>query len=293
MKSTEHEFLRDLREDHARFCRVLSMIGRDARRLVDEPDAVMPLFEEAIDYVVNFQNVHHHPREEEMFAMIAEVSPSLAAPAKRLTDKHRASHRTGKQLLELLENVSNESDDRAARIKLARGLESFAKNMRDHINQEEELLYAHAWRELSASNWEELERTAPPPDPLGLSQGGRYPHLASYVSEGQAHSTVSLQNSPLAEFLSSRFKPLVRMAGRLQNVQTLAMRQQWEAFTLSRKYFSEIGWFPLLKPINSLDIGMKSARQFGEAHRRWLREWRELLDTGGDTANAKSIPGAK
>ena len=70
------EYLSGLREDHARFSRVLSMIGRDARRIVDETDEVLPLFEEAIHYIVNFQNVHHHPREEIMFARIARRSPA-------------------------------------------------------------------------------------------------------------------------------------------------------------------------------------------------------------------------
>ena len=42
------DYLTGLREDHARFSRVLSMIGRDARRLVDDPTAVVPLFAEAV-----------------------------------------------------------------------------------------------------------------------------------------------------------------------------------------------------------------------------------------------------
>ena len=62
MQQESEEYVRELREDHARFSRVMLMIGRDARRLVDEPEAVLPLFAEAVDYVVSFQNVYHHPR---------------------------------------------------------------------------------------------------------------------------------------------------------------------------------------------------------------------------------------
>jgi hypothetical protein len=54
MEPNGEQYLRGQREDHARFSRVLSMIGRDAQRLLDEPEAILPLFSEAVDYLVSF-----------------------------------------------------------------------------------------------------------------------------------------------------------------------------------------------------------------------------------------------
>ena len=108
-------YLRGLRADHARFSRVLSMIGRDARRIVDEPEAVLPLFSEAVDYVVHYQNVHHHPREETMFAKVAGMSEPLASTAAQLSQEHERTDRVGddakhdREGFALLEDVHPES----------------------------------------------------------------------------------------------------------------------------------------------------------------------------------------
>ena len=93
MEPTGEQYLRGLREDHARFSRVLSMIGRDAQRLLDEPEAVLPLISEAVDYVVNFQNIHHHPREEIMFAKVARASETLAGTSAIRSDRAAGSGR--------------------------------------------------------------------------------------------------------------------------------------------------------------------------------------------------------
>ena len=209
MQKNGEAYLRGLREDHARFSRILSMIGRDARRLVDEPEAVLPLFAEAVDYVVSFQNVYHHPREEIMFAKIAAASESLATAATRLTREHHATTLAGKELLSLMDATSRAPSSRANRTQLARSLERFARAMRGHIAQEEELLYSNAWTELTPQDWDALAGSAAAVDPLEGTPDSRYPLLASYVSEGQTRSNVSMPSTPLGQVVESGLKRAV------------------------------------------------------------------------------------
>jgi hemerythrin-like domain-containing protein len=276
MQQTGTEYLRGLREDHARFSRVLSMIGRDARRLVDEPEAVLPLFAEAVDYVVSFQNVYHHPREEIMFAKIAEKSESLATAASNLSREHQATADAGKELLSLMERASRGPSAGPDRERLARTLERFARSMRGHIAQEEEIFYSQAWTEMTPQDWEGLAGSAAAIDPLDGTEDGRYPLLAEYVAEGRTHSKVAMESGPLGQLVASGLKHASAFIEQFGSINKTLKRQRREACALSRETIRAMPIVPILQPETSFRVGVESAGEFGRAYVRWLREWREI-----------------
>lgn len=276
MQENGEAYLKGLREDHARFSRVLSMIGRDARLLVDDPETVLPLFSEAVDYVVNFQNVYHHPREEVMFARIAEKSEALAAAAGALSREHQATARGGEELLSMMAAVSPGQAHRPDREQLARRLERFARSMRRHIRQEEEILYSQAWVELARADWDALAGSQVAADPLEVSEDGRYPLLAGYVGEGRTRSTVSLESSPLGTVLESGLEQVYAVAGRFGLINRTLKRQTLEACALSRKSIRAMPMVPVMQPQTALRVGLESAGAFGRAYGRWLKEWSEI-----------------
>ena len=275
MEPTGEQYLRGLREDHARFSRVLSMIGRDAQRLLDEPEAVLPLLSEAVDYVVNYQNVHHHPREEIMFAKVANASETLADTSARLSQEHELTDRAGEELLATLDRASHSSSQRSTRQELARQLERFARSMRAHIAQEEEILYSEAWDTLSPEDWDDLAASAP--DPLDSTQDDRYPLLAEYVSEGQTHSTVQLDSSPFGEAVESGLERLSTVTRQLGAVSATVSRQQREACELTLESMRDMPNVPMLQPQQTLRASGENAQAFTAAYVRWLREWRDVL----------------
>lgn len=276
MQQSGTEYLRGLREDHARFSRVLSMIGRDARRLVDEPEAVLPLFAEAVDYVVSFQNVYHHPREEIMFARIAEKSESLATAASNLSREHQATADAGKELLSLMERASRGPSAGPDRERLARTLERFARSMRGHIAQEEEIFYSQAWTEMTPQDWEGLAGSAAAIDPLDGTEDGRYPLLAEYVAEGRTHSKVAMESGPLGQLVASGLKQASAFIDQFGSINKTLKRQRREACALSRETIRAMPIVPILQPEISFRVGVESAGEFGRAYVRWLREWREI-----------------
>lgn len=275
MEPTGEKYLRGLREDHARFSRVLSMIGRDAQRLLDEPEAVLPLLSEAVDYVVNYQNVHHHPREEVMFAKIADASETLAGTSARLSQEHELTDRAGEELLATIQRASHSSSQRSTRQELARQLERFARSMRSHIAQEEEILYSEAWDTLSPADWDDLAASAP--DPLDRAQDDRYPLLAEYVSEGRTHSTVQLDSSPFGEAVESGLEQLSAVTRQLGAVTATVRRQQREACELTLESVRDMPNVPMLQPQQTLRASGETAQAFTAAYVRWLREWRDVL----------------
>lgn len=284
MEPTGEQYLRGLREDHARFSRVLSMIGRDAQRLLDEPEAVLPLLSEAVDYVVNHQNVHHHPREEVMFAKVADASEALAGTSARMTHEHELTDRAGDELLAALERASHSSSQRSTRQELARRLEQFARSMRGHIAQEEEILYSEAWDTLAPADWDDLAASVP--DPLDRDLDDRYPLLADYVSGGRTHSTVQLDSSPLGEAFESGLERLSAVTRRLGAVTATARRQQREACELTLRSVRDLPNTPVRQPRQTLGAGGENARAFTATSVRWLREWRDVLASGGSDLHA-------
>ena len=275
MEPTGEQYLRGLREDHARFSRVLSMIGRDAQRLLDEPEAVLPLLSEAVDYVVNFQNIHHHPREEIMFAKVARASETLAGTSAILTREHELVDRAGEELLATLDRASRSTSERSTRQELARQLERFARSMRAHIAQEEEILYSEAWDTLSSADWDDLAASAP--DPLDLDRDDRYPLLAEYVSGGRTHSTVQLDSSPLGEAVESGLEQLSAVTRQLGAATATARRQQREACELVLESMNDMPRVPMLHPQQALRASGDNAQALTAASVRWLREWRNVL----------------
>ena len=269
MQQTSEEYMRELRDDHGRFSRILSLIGRDARRLVDEPDSVLPLFAEAVDYVVSFQNVYHHPREEIMFARVAEKTASLAEAAALLSREHEATADSGSELLAIMQGISRGSSKPAERQELARRLEKFARSMRTHILKEEELLYSHAWAELEPEDWDDLTKSASSVDPLEGSQEDRFPLLTAYVNEGRTHSRVAMENSSLGQVLETGLKQVDQIG----LVHRTLRQQQREAWALTVKSFKAMPLVPILRPATALKVGSESAAEFGRSYMRWLREW--------------------
>ena len=277
MSKIGNDYVRSLREDHAKFSRVLSMIGRDARRLIDEPEAVAPKFEEAVDYIVNFQNVYHHPREEVMFAKLAEVDPSLRPTAKKLAGEHGAVDRVGKSIQALLKHSSSEVTSKESRLRLAEKLERFAKEMRSHIRREEELLYSRVWDEFDDSDWQDITDNVPPVDPLGKSQSRRYPLLADYVGAGGGRSDVSMASISLLEKMEARLDRALSKSPKLRTMKSIARRHGEEAAAIRRRSLEALPDQPLLSPLDSARVGLDSVINYFGATRRWVWDWHRYV----------------
>jgi hemerythrin-like domain-containing protein len=277
MHEVGKEYVQSLREDHARFSRVLSMIGRDARRLIDEPEEVLSLFNEAVDYVVNFQNVYHHPREEIMFAKLAESDPSLRETAMNLKKEHGGVGIAGKSIQALLNRAASDLTSKESRKRLSQKLEQFATEMRTHIRQEEELLYSRVWDELQDGDWEEIADKAPPTDPLGESQSKRYPLLARYVAGGSGESIVSMPSSSLLQDMEVRLDRILSKSPRLTAIKSIARRHGEEAVALGRRSREALPDRPLRSPVGSASVGAHTVCKLGAAYGRWIRDWHRYV----------------
>jgi hemerythrin-like domain-containing protein len=262
-----------LRHEHARFGRVLALIGRRAPTLVDAPDAAtLELLEQAIAYIVSFQNRYHHPREDLVFKRIARRSNMHRAALERLRRDHEESHRAGQNLLKHLRLSAEDPGSRARREDLAHELAGFARNMRGHIRREDELMYSSARTVLAAADWQAIARSGrTPPDPLRKRAGSKslYPALARYVTEGEQEAEVSMQPSqPVGRAVARA----TQLADRGITCLRLLVRQSREARRLGCATYAvavKPGW-----PAPYRASLTKALRALRRASVRWIEEWR-------------------
>jgi hemerythrin-like domain-containing protein len=189
--------LRSLRQEHARLSQLLTLLSRESAELEREPRAVVPLLREALQYVVQHTNVHHHPREEVLFEQLARRSPQHRELRDALEREHEATVRAGLSKLRALEQLdSSQAPSMEELASLALAIDRFARGMRDHIVREEEILYSGAERLLEASDWRNVEPLRETPDPLG-AKGGRnpYPKLRAYFSEAERRTHGALPST--------------------------------------------------------------------------------------------------
>lgn len=269
----------ELKADHARFGRVLALIGRHAPTLATERNAeLVALLGEAVDYIANFQNTYHHPREERMFERMAKRSSEYAKILSDLRKDHEESSRAGQRLLALLNSVSKDPGDVVRLERLALSLESFARAMRLHIHREEELMYSRAPEMLDENDWRVIARGSPTPrDPLGQrhdARGQRFRALARYVAEGEERVLVSTRSS-------SSTSRIVDVAIRWIEQSVQCSRLVWRQAKQARELgFATLAAFAPQAPAAWWAAVRDALNSEVDSSLRWMGEWRKQL--GGD-----------
>jgi hemerythrin-like domain-containing protein len=274
----------ELRLEHARFGRVLALIGRRAGAWVDAPDAkTLQLLSESVDYIVNYQNRYHHPREERMFERIARRSADHAVSLAALRRDHDESLRAGQGLLRQLRRFEERPGSRVRRAELSQQLQDFARNMRGHIRREDELMYSSAPRVLRAADWRDLARSKPAPrDPLRTGPGaaaGSYSALAQYVATGEAEAHVVTRPSRPVEQALSRG---TQLADQGITCLRLVSRQFREASELGFSTYAAA-----VRPRLPRDWSASLAKALNDqraASARWLEEWKTHFGVEGPGA---------
>jgi hemerythrin-like domain-containing protein len=269
------DFIASLRADHAQFSRVLSVLSRQSGALHTRAVEVLPVLREALHYVAHYQDVYHHPREDLMYARLALRNPRLRTRLERLRREHRKGISTANRLYEGLSRIDADEGRRRS-VELGRSLDRFAEEAREHIRQEEELIYARAESALRRKDWAVVLRKSPLPDPLTMLRFGPscpYPALAEHFERGVGE-VVSGPDSlievcvlePVGEFAG-------RIVGCMMDAAALATRQSREAIQLGTRSFRELAAVTT-SPLDWWTTLREMQQRNAAAVRGWAREWR-------------------
>ena len=145
--------------EHANFSRLLDILQKELDAFHRDAQPNYELMVDIVTYLRHFPDVHHHPREDTAFALLAKRDPSLIAVLERLRQEHRVIAAAGDELLKTLNDVT--SGTVIARAVVESIAAMYLVYYRHHIAAEEEEILPLAMRLLSAGDWREVQAAGP------------------------------------------------------------------------------------------------------------------------------------
>ncbi len=151
-------------DEHQYFSRLLDMLRREMDLFATGQTPNYALMLDVIHYLRDYSDAVHHPREDAVFARVAQLAPDRALLVARLRQEHRVIANAGETLRRLLEEAAGDAVVSRAEIEVAAA--TYLVYYGNHIKLEEEDIMPLADQVLSAADWQAAKNAAPSgPDP--------------------------------------------------------------------------------------------------------------------------------
>jgi len=159
------EALRIIGDEHRNLWRIAVTLDQLRGEIGADSPPDPKLFNAIFDYIDDFVDRLHHPKEDAfLFRLLRQRSPEAAAVLDRL----QAEHRNGPQNLKLLRaRLVAAASSTAAGEEFADALKTYTDNLKAHIRSEEKDVMPLAQGALTAADWAEIDTAfADNDDPL-------------------------------------------------------------------------------------------------------------------------------
>ena len=170
--------LTELHQDHVNLNKLLAVLQNKLERLKHGEMPNFILLADAVDYISNYADAYHHPREDEMYAYFSDAGePELKEAIAQCCEDHRTLKQYSTELLEAVDCILN--DAVVPMDQFVAKLEAFLDHQIDHLNLEEGTIFPLLDDMTTDEQWCELEQKLPKmDDPLfGEQQKERYIEL--------------------------------------------------------------------------------------------------------------------
>lgn len=166
-----------IRTDHRNFVRLLKLLERETGHLADGTFTNLPLMTDLMQYFVNYPDIHHHPIEDRIFAMLRERDPNVADTIDEIHAEHTSMGEASERIRDQVVAIGGAGV--VSRERLVDELREFIELYRSHMNREEAELLGVAEAQLDTAAWRSIEKDfAGSVDPVfGESVDGHYAAL--------------------------------------------------------------------------------------------------------------------
>jgi hemerythrin-like domain-containing protein len=147
--------VRIIREEHTAIVAVLHSLEYVVHKLEEGAEPNFQLLGAMFEYIVEYPERCHHPKENRcLFKILRERNPSAA----QLIDELEAEHARGDELLKSLSRAlaRYRSNGRGALRAFSRAVTTYAEFHWQHMTKEEDVLLPIAKRSLTDSDWREI-----------------------------------------------------------------------------------------------------------------------------------------
>ena len=145
--------------EHRNLWRIAATIDLAADELDAGGDVDAAFFGAVFDYLEQFVDRMHHPKEDDyLFRRLRERSADAAAVLDRLQAEHRNGPHNLAALRARMDEASRAAAGRPAGAEFCNALRTYAQDLRSHIRTEEKDVMPLARVALTADDWAEIDR---------------------------------------------------------------------------------------------------------------------------------------
>jgi len=176
-----HAIMRQLHRDHINFERLLSLLEAELETIANDGDPDYDLLLDVIDYVDNYPDLVHHPREDLIYHAFKAKSVEATEIVDALLEEHERMPALTRELRQILEEV-RDGDLIISRASLCMRAQRYIDAQRMHLNTEESLVFPMVLEVLDDEDWRQLEASIPKSiDPLFDAEMDRYRHILRHL----------------------------------------------------------------------------------------------------------------
>ena len=147
--------MRTLRAEHRHMGTVLNLFSDQLDALEAGEFVDTHVVYEIMDYITNWPDQFHHPREDIIYARVAKISPKAADEVNTLQRDHDATTKRGKDLLKIIARWRENEVKSTMVVKHGR---AYISHIYEHMNVEEKVVFPHIEAQLTLEDWRELEQ---------------------------------------------------------------------------------------------------------------------------------------
>ena len=180
-----HRIMVELHQDHIHLIRLLKMLVRHVHVLQEDGDPDFTMMIDIVEYIRNYSDVHHHPKEDQVYKVFKENYDQATNIVDGLHNEHQQIPKVTIAFQQLLEGALNGSII-IDRNELSERVTNFIDIQMNHLNLEEQKLFPLINKVMQESDWAKVEaQMVEKDDPLfGTQVEGGYEDLHQKVKGG-------------------------------------------------------------------------------------------------------------
>ena len=186
---TMHRIMEELHRDHINIDRLLKLLESELKKVSEDGDPDLDLMIDIVDYVENYPDLYHHPREDIVFKAFKARSLEATEIIDRLMEEHRLLPKMTHDFRLLLEEVQNGSII-ISRDELLSKAQEYVDIQRSHLGTEEALIYPMINENMDSEDWTSLDASMPgSKDPLFDAEMDRYRNILSSLKQRESEES--------------------------------------------------------------------------------------------------------